>query len=170
MDRESGSPTDSISSTVMRGEIPNSCSATSKPSRVFSPADDSSRESKSLRTDDKRGRQQDRKSNVRNEFWPECFSQVEVLHEIRPISMNQRTESETILPRGSEVSHIYATVTTSLLLTPSQQLIGPRDRICHRGPIRREHETQETDHVTDVMDRRTQWTHRLGGIWGTAGG
>lgn len=57
MDRESGSSTDDISSTVIKGEIPNSRSATSKLSRVFSSTADSSSESKSLGGGDRKSAQ-----------------------------------------------------------------------------------------------------------------
>ena len=47
--------------------------------------------------------------------------------------MNQSTDSETALPGNSQVIDSYATVTTSLLLTPREQRIGLGERICQEG-------------------------------------
>lgn len=44
--------------------------------------------------------------------------------------MNQGAQSEATLPGCCQVANANATVSTSLLLTPSQQLIGLREGVC----------------------------------------
>lgn len=87
--------------------------------------------------DRKSGQREDSKSNLSQKYVL-VLVLVVVLHEIRSISMNQSTESETTLPGSSQITNGYATVTTNLVLAPSQQLIGLREGICQRGRDRRD--------------------------------
>lgn len=56
-----------------------------------------------------------------------------LLHQVWSVSVDQGAQSQAALPGSSQVLNANATVTTSLFLTPSQQLIGLREGLCHRG-------------------------------------
>jgi len=58
---------------------------------------------------------------MKNKWFKMC------LHQIGSVSVDKSTQGKATLPGSSQVIDSSAMVTVSLLLTPSQQLIGLRE-------------------------------------------
>lgn len=77
--------------------------------------------------------------------------------------MDKSTQGKATPPGSSQVSNINTMVTTSLFLTPSQQLIGLREGFCEKRQKEREDQSDEIlrAFLNRISNRKLDILHQL---------